>query len=262
MSGKRSGELPRRIVLAVALIALVAIEIIFRMENEPSWYGEQGYQIATRLIGGAVCVVFMVEFSFTKVFRISGNGRLSGLIAILPAMAIAVNNFPFVSFFSGDCGLSASAKDILIYALFCLLVGFFEEMAFRGCVFTYLLKKRKGSRLGIFMSIFWSSVVFGTIHLVNLFTSSPGAVLLQLGYSALIGALCAFVLLETGNIWLCVLLHSTYNFVGNVIPELGQGTMWTTEQMIFTAVISVIVTVYTVWRFLRMPIERAEELYK
>lgn len=261
-NNRNSSETWRKILLVFFVIALIAVEVVYRMIDEPTFSQEYLYLSATRLIGGAVCVIFIFEFAFGKILRSLGNKSITALLCVLPAFAVAVNNFPFVSYFSGDCGIDAELADVFVYALFCFSVGFFEEMAFRGCAFMYLLKSRKDTRLGIFMAIFWSSVAFGAVHLINLFTSSPGAVFLQLGYSALIGALCSVVLLETGNIWLCVILHSVYNFVGNVIPELGYGIMWTGPQMIFTAVIAVIVTAYTVWRFFKIPVSRVKELYK
>lgn len=256
-----SYQLIRKILLLVFMAALAAVEMIYRNIDASSNVAEYIYLAATRVIGGAVCIIFILEFSFSKILDPLGNRSAMSLLTVLPAFAVAINNFPFVSFFAGECGLDAPIADVAVYGLFCLAVGFFEEMAFRGCVLMYLLKKRVNTRLGIFMAILWSSVAFGAVHLINLFTSSPGAVLLQLGYSALIGALCSVVLLETGNIWLCVILHAVYNFVGNVIADLGTGIMWTVPQMIFTAVIAVIVTGYTVWRFFKIPLDKAKELF-
>lgn len=252
----------RKALLLFFALALLAVEIGYRALDLDGYTPQMIYFTATRFAGAAICVIFMLEFSFTTVMHPLGNKRGFALLLTLPAFAVAINNFPFVSFFSDDCGLDASVGKVLLYALFCFSVGFFEEIAFRGCVFMYLLRKRRTSRKGIFMAIFWSSVVFGLIHLVNLATSSPVAVLLQIGYSSLIGALCSLVLLATKNIWLCVLLHSTYNFVGNVIPELGFGVMWTVPQMIFTAIIAVIVTGYSIWLFFKLPLKRAEEIYE
>ena len=112
------------------------------------------------------------------------------------------------------------------------------------------------------MAIFWSSVIFGIVHLSNIFVASPGAVLLQMGYSALIGGLCCMVLLETGNIWLCVIIHALYNFAGGVVGRLGSGTIWTSEEVALTAILGVLVAIFSVWRFLTMPIERADQLFK
>lgn len=255
------GETLRKIALVLLLLAVVAVEIWYRQYEAPDEFISDCYNSISRLCGAAVALIFMIEFSLRKVLSPFGNKRVKGLVFILPALAVAVNNFPWVSLIFGNCTFEANALDIIFYAFVCLCVGLFEELAFRGCALMLLLRKKRGTRSGIFMSIFWSSVIFGAVHLVNIFVSSPIAVLLQIGYSALIGALCCVVLLETGNIWMCVFIHALYNFAGGVVPRLGTGTVWTAEEIAFTAIVGVIVAALCVWRFFVMPIERADELF-
>ncbi len=255
------GELVRNTALVLLLLAVVAVEIWYRQHDNPDEFISDCYNSISRLCGAAVALIFMIEFSLCKVLNPLGNKRVKGLVFILPALAVAVNNFPWVALISGDCTLEANVSDVIFYAFVCLCVGLFEELAFRGCALMLLLRKKRGTRSGIFMSIFWSSVIFGAVHLVNIFVSSPIAVLLQIGYSALIGALCCVVLLETGNIWLCVFIHALYNFAGGVVPRLGTGTVWTVEEIAFTAIVGVAVAALCVWRFFAMPIERADELF-
>ena len=262
MENKKLYTAIRKTALLLLLALIVALELGFRSFNGVLNMSEDFYLTLSRILGGLACVVFMLEFSFHSPLSPLGNKRGLMLLAILPAFIIAINNFPFVSFFSGNCSMSADANDILVYALICLSVGFFEEMAFRGCALMYFLKKRTDTRLGVFFAIALSSCVFGLIHLVNIFTSSFGAVLRQIGYSALIGALCSVVLLATKNIWLCVLCHSLYNFCGGLIDSFGSGQMWTVPQIVFTAAVAVIVTVYTVWLFFKLPLSNAKELFK
>jgi membrane protease YdiL (CAAX protease family) len=209
-----------------------------------------------------VALVFMLEFSLGHIFHPLGNKRLSAILYVIPALVISINNFPWVSFLSGDCTMSASFADFAFYAFICLCVGLFEEIAFRGCVLMFLLKKRTHSKLSVFMAIFWSSVVFGVIHMLNMFISSPGAVLLQMGYSALIGGLCSLVLLETKSIWACVFIHALYNFAGGVVPRFGEGAIWTAPEIVLTAVLGVAVAVYAVWRFVKMPLAYAKNLFE
>lgn len=261
MNNKKLLASLRKTALFALLTLIVALEIGFRSFNDYLNFTEDFYLTATRVIGGLACIFFMIEFSFGAVFAPFGNKRALMLMAILPAFVVAVNNFPFVSFFAGDCAMSARIGEILVYALICLSVGFFEELAFRGCALMYFLKKRTDTRLGVFIAIALSSCVFGLVHLVNIFTSSFGAVLRQIGYSALIGALCSVVLLATKNIWLCVLCHGLYNFCGGLIDRFGTGEMWTASQITFTAMVAVIVTAYMVWLFFKLPLSNARELF-
>lgn len=259
--GLFSRNLLLKILLVLMLAAVVTVEIWYRLNDSPTEQITTLYSSLSRLFGGMVALVFIIEFSFGKILRPLGNKSARALVFVIPALAVAINNFPWVSFLSGDCTLEASFADILLLAFSCLAVGFFEEFAFRGCALMLLLRKKTGTKLKIFMAIFWSSVIFGAVHLVNIFTASPGAVLMQIGYSALIGALCCAVLLETGNLWLCVFIHALYNFGGALIPTYGEGSIWTGAEIAVTAAVGVAVAIISVVRFIKMPTERAEELF-
>lgn len=246
-----------RIFFVVALVILAAIEIIYAIKP----FDKNLYLLMSRFIGGGACLLFMIEFSFARILFPLGNKRISLLLLALPIFVIAVNNFPFVSFLAGDCRLDTDMTAVFYYAIICLGVGFFEEMAFRGCAFMLLLEKRTRTKGQIFLAIFLSSVVFGLIHAFNIVAgANPLSVVLQIGYSALIGALCSVVLLLTRNIWLCVLFHALYNFCGGLVSEYGSGTQWTSTEIIFTAAISVVVGIYVLVLFLKMPNALAKDL--
>ncbi len=249
-----------RVLFFAFLGALLAVEISYAAFK----YNNELYLMMSRFFGGCACMVFMIDFSITRILNLLGNRKMLLLLLILPGFIIAINNFPFVSFLSGDCSINAGGGAILLFAISCLCTGFFEEMAFRGCAFMLLLKKRTQSRAKIFLAILLSSLVFGVIHFVNVFFgASPVAVLMQIGYSALIGALCSMVLLFTRNIWLCVILHATYNFCGGLVglEKTAESVQWTVPQMIFTAAVAVVVAVYFVILFFKMPISLGADLF-
>ena len=150
---------------------------------------------------------------------------------------------------------------ILLLALECFCIALFEEMAFRGVIFLSVLEKRRGKTLDVFLSICISSAIFGLIHAVNFFTSSPMAVIQQIGYSFLIGGMCSVVLLRTANIWLCVALHAIFNFCGALVPTLGTGFVWDTPTVVITVILAVITTVYMVFSLLRMPVESLDGIF-
>ena len=260
---KKNRDLICKIFLIVLLIAVIVIEVWYRTYDSPTVTTVEIYNSISRLSGAAVAIIFMIEFSFGTILDFRGNGKPKSLLFILPAILVAANNFPWMSFFTENCSADATFAQVILYALSCICVGLFEETAFRGCVLMMLMKKRINSKMSVFMAIFWSSVIFGAVHLVNIFTSSPGAVLLQIGYSSLIGAMCSLVLLETKNIWLCVFVHALYNFAGGFIPRFGNGVIWTGGEIVLTSVIGIAVVIYSVWRFFfSMPLENAKDLFE
>jgi membrane protease YdiL (CAAX protease family) len=213
----------------------------------------------TRALGGVAFLAMLINLGY-KVLDPKKSLFWRSILISLPAFVIAVNNFPFSTVISGEARVTEGAPMLLLLLFECLMVGFFEEMAFRGVIFLRILKKNPEDKLWQFLSIVLSSVIFGLVHLVNLLESSPGAVFLQIGYSALIGAMCAVILLKTANIWLCVVIHGLYNFAGAVIPRMGEGIVWDTLTVVLTVIVSLAVVTYMILLFLKGKTRTTKEM--
>ncbi|MBR5313196.1 MAG: CPBP family intramembrane metalloprotease [Clostridia bacterium] len=229
------------LLLLLSAAVLLILEIVRPAYTSDPLRNELISTILTRTVGGTLFLLL-----------ISGNsGQLPEIrcacICLLPASAAAINNFPILGLLTGAVQLHASAADLLLLAAQSLAVGFFEETAFRGFLFPIVLRKFRNRN--IFLPTILASAVFAAVHLVNLFDGiSPAAVLLQVGYSFLIGGMCAVVLLKTHCLPFCVLLHAVYNFGGTLVPTFGSGTVWDPATITVTAVLGVIVLLY----FLRL----------
>lgn len=215
----------------------------------------------TRFIGGVIFLAMLFNLDY-KVLNPVRKPFLRSIVFCLPAFAIAINNFPFSQVISGGATIVGPWQKILLLAIECLCVGFFEEMAFRGVVFLQVVHRRTISRMWVFLSVLISSAVFGLVHLINLYQSSPIPVLMQIGYSFLIGAMCSVILIRTENIWLCVVVHGLFNFCGAIVPECGIGSIWDTFTVIFTIVMSIAVTVYMVVAFFKADLCAFEDIFK
>ncbi len=257
----------RSVCLAVALAAIILLLVceifglsrILGLENG-SRLAVSVDMIATRFLGGIAFLAMLVNLEY-KVLNPIKKPFWRSLLFSLPAFVIAINNFPFSTVIKGEARVTESGFMVLLLLLECMMVGLFEEMAFRGVVFLGILKRNPESRLWAFASIAISSVIFGLVHLVNLIDSSPSAVFLQIGYSALIGAMCAVILMKSANIWLCVIVHGLYNFCGAVIPRLGEGRVWDSFTVILTVMVSVLVIAYMVILFIKDKMEAVKDIY-
>ena len=215
----------------------------------------------SRFCGGMLCVILISGFFTGQFFKF--NISLRKLLVFLPCMLIAINNFPFVTVFSGEAYINGRWEKILLYAVFCISVGLFEEMAFRGCIFSFVLQRRGRRVVDVFWSIVISSAIFGAVHIVNIFMGAdPGGTVLQIGYSFLIGAMCSVILVKTHNIWFCVILHAVYNFAGGVVPNCGGGIIWSVPEIILTAVVALIVAVFVIYTLLKITPDDIEGVFK
>lgn len=215
----------------------------------------------TRAIGSAVFLTILIYLGY-RVINPIGRGSARALLFCLPAFAVAVNNLPIYPLIAGLARVTAPPWRVALLAAECLFVGLFEEACFRGVVFLGFLEKRRSTTSGRFWAIILSSAVFGLVHAINIFFSSPIAVLMQIGYSFLIGAMCSVVLMKTANIWICVALHSIFNFCGALVPDCGVGTIWEPITITVTVIIAVLTTIYMTVAFFRIGSEELEKIYE
>lgn len=84
------------------------------------------------------------------------------------------------------------------------LVGYVEELLFRGFLFRALLKK-DGPRLAILIS----AVTFGIGHIVNLFAGQASLeTVMQVLFAVAWGFLFTFAFYKGGSLWPCVAVHA------------------------------------------------------
>lgn len=251
------------VMIALAIVLLLFFEIAKPVLSEDEVLQRLYTMVITRGMGAAVFFSILVTLKY-KVLNPIRKPFFKSLAFCIPAFLVVINNMPILSMIWGDAYLVHTGPWYMLwFILECLAIGLFEEAAFRGVVLLMLAEKRRHTRKGLLISILLSSAVFGVIHLANILTgASPVAVLLQIGYSFLIGAMCSVVLFKTGNLWLCILLHAIYDFSGNLMPTLGAGQWWDTPTVIFTVILALFTAAYMVIAFIRMKPEEVDRIYR
>ena len=140
--------------------------------------------------------------------------------------------------------LSMRVDECLLYVVSMLLVGFLEEMIFRGLLFCEMKKQ------GLVSAIVVSSLTFGIGHLVNLFNGSGADLLanvLQVVYAAAAGLLFCVILLKTGSLLSCILTHSILNALGIFAEGAQISAVQKITSAIFLTVVSLGYTGYILY---------------
>ena len=258
----------RNIFIAVTII-LIALLLVYEFLDTEALFEsitdeslKNGIDITvTRLLGAAVFII-LIAYSGYRILNPINHGFGKALLFSLPAFVIAINNLPIYSLAFGLAEVTSPLWRVLLLALECLAVGLFEETCFRGFVFLAFLEKRRATKSGQFMAIILSSAVFAIVHLFNIFLgASPIAVILQIGYSFLIGAMCAVMLMKTANIWLCVAAHAIFNFCGALIPTCGEGSIWEIFTVVLTVVASLLAAAYFIYEFFKIKAIETDRIY-
>lgn len=95
----------------------------------------------------------------------------------------------------------------IIWILIFILVAFGEEILTRGFIMSALRRTRN-----IYIILLVPSVIFGLIHLSN-----PNVTLLSVTNIIIIGILFSYMYIKSGNIWMCIGYHFTWNTFQGII---------------------------------------------
>ncbi len=225
------------LLLFIAMVSLPSTALLTKI------FGENDYRFLSpfvfRPIFVAGFIIFAVKIGLGKYFITKPT--LKSLIFVLPVLIIAINNFPFFSYFSNKLAINSNRFEIG-YILATFMIVFSEEIVFRLIILPLTAIKLKTSRFYQVKVVAVSSAIFALTHIVNLFGGAGFvSVLLQVLYSFGLGAGLNLIMIKTGNIFIATGVHLIYNLGGSILTYgLVYGMMWTVGQIILTTIIAVI----------------------
>lgn len=120
-----------------------------------------------------------------------------------------------------------------------LLIGYIEELIFRGFLFKALIPKD-----GIILSIIISSVTFGIGHIVNLFAGQADLeTVIQIFFAIAWGFIFTIVFYKSGSLIPCIIAHGLVDAFSKFSAE---DVSMTTDRiyMIATIVIAIVYCLY------------------
>ena len=134
---------------------------------------------------------------------------LSGLMAAAFFAVLSLGGYLTIDAMAWDT--SAFIWPLVGYFFLHVLVGWWEELFFRGYLFDNLV-----AGLGMVLAIVVSCVLYGVVHMIN-----PNASLLSGTIIVLFGWLRLYGLLSTKQLWLSMGMHMGWNFFQG--PVFGFG---------------------------------------
>ena len=136
-------------------------------------------------------------------------------------------------------GFAPSFKGIaLVYALLSMfLVGYVEEMIFRGFLFKGMMNEGR-----TIIAILVSAITFGMGHIVNLFTGQAGfETIIQIIFAISWGFILTMVYYKGGSILPCILAHSIIDMC-SVVGKDSLLVDWI--YIIATVIVAIIYCIY------------------
>ena len=136
----------------------------------------------------------------TKYYGLTKVNKPKKYLYFIPLILLVLINF------IGGIKIVNTPKEIALFILTMLEVGFIEEILFRGFLFKTIEKDDQKTAIII------TSLTFGIGHIVNLLNGADFIpTLIQIIYSVSVGYLFVKILIKTKSLWPCIITHSLLN---------------------------------------------------
>ena len=133
------------------------------------------------------------------------------IISIIYLILIAITTVDFIA-------KNASFKkgpDIICGIIIIFGVAFTEETLYRGICCRFLALRYGHNKKGMFLTVFLSGTVFGTMHILNLINGVPLNAIIQQSIMAFaFGCFLSGMYLKSGNLWETILIHFLVDALG------------------------------------------------
>ena len=234
-------RLYRKSELYFALVWIGIYVVMFSFADELS--ANLGVEKSvTAIVGMGLALISYIWISKNDLAEKYGlcsmNGKGKDYLYFVPLFAILTVNLWW------GIHLNFTVLESLLYVVSMLCVGFLEEVIFRGFLFKALCKD------GLKQAIVISSLTFGVGHIVNLFNGAEVLpTLLQVCYATAIGFLFTYIFHTSGSLWICILVHGTFNSLSVFANEATRTMERDLLSAVFLCVVSVGYRVYLVKKF-------------
>lgn len=180
------------------------------------------------LIGNYVymlCSEIAVFLLFTLLFRkhlmrrdeSGGPHCMAGHIWIFLPVLLQIFN-DLCTLFSGDIVIDLQTQEGILFTITCFLgtmaVGLAEETVWRRMIFRMILSRWKDSKNGLLYAAFFSALLFGLCHYMNMLTGgqSFADTSMQVFSAVCMGMFLAGIYHRTGKFYIPVFFHGICNF--------------------------------------------------
>lgn len=190
------------IYFALVILANVLSNFVIKIPNSINAFVEILFPI--------VVITYLKKKSLLSYYGINSlkNLRYKNLLFCVPMIIIAFLNLGF------GIHINYSWEQLLFISIAMLGVGFSEEILFRSFLIKAVINKNTKA------AIFISSIVFGVIHLTNLFGGANLIqTVLQVIYATSFALMCSLFLIKTNNIIPCMICHSLVNITNSFMPN-------------------------------------------
>ena len=216
---KKLMRMPKVVTILVAVL-IVAIFLgsmdvaAFFLADTVSLPG-YGSSMIAEFMAGVVAFLLLCLFGYLGVLGEKGKGFIHGLYIggfLTGYCCLELAAQLYVQMMTPDAKV-VSALEILFFAATMFLIGWTEELIFRGVILNLFLERFSKTKRGILWAVILSGVLFGAVHLTNISQGvTVTSAMIQAVNAAFLGVIFGAVYARSGNIWLVMTFHALVDF--------------------------------------------------
>lgn len=162
-----------------------------------------------------VMLIFHNSYVFTQKKANLKKGLFYGLFYIIGGLLFMTISIPgLITLKSGYALINVT--------ILCLLIGICEEFLCRGWLLNEFLERFGDTKKGIWYSIIVSGLIFGLMHIANIFAGQDAiGTIMQVVSASATGIVLGLIYYKTKNIWSVIILHGFWDFslfLKDIIP--------------------------------------------
>lgn len=189
-------------------ISTLLISSLFSFDNNPvtGWDKLLGDLLIT-----IICLILIRILDLQSTSGIQRIGIIKGLKLGIPFLIIGLLGAVISNLNTNFTELTIRPlRFILLFTINMLFVGINEEILMRGLILNHFVHR---GVYGNKKSIIITAVIFGAIHLPNMFFFDPTTVIVQSVNAASAGVLFAVIFLISQNLWSVILTHMLVDWI-------------------------------------------------
>ena len=178
------------------------------------------FSTGVNILMSVIAYLFIRKHQLQSLAGIQKGTVKHAWLLLYPVYLILVN-----ALFMDEIPANDLFMNTVILLIYCISIGYSEELSLRGFMQSYLIKAYGHSKKGIVFAVFGAGFVFGLLHLLKFDKGLYGEIS-QVFFALFIGVLFGALLLRTKRLYPLIILHTLIDFAAKLD---GMGISTTAE---------------------------------
>ena len=163
-----------------------------------------------------VCLGFCIYEYIKDKNKVIKHSNIKNLLISLPLLIGGLSNILYGLFFKENIVINFQISTFITELLVLIISVIIEEFLFRIILIDYLQNIIKAKYKNILV-ILISSFAFSLMHAINFFGNSPINVLIQMGYTFILGIVLSILTISIDGLILPIIGHFIFNFFNTAL---------------------------------------------